>query len=104
MGFRALALDSRQGAHEAVIAAIGFEIAVDEGDNLVLRGEGDARLVQADLGAGGWRNHARVDAVESDIDLFPQARRLDQHGKLLLMAPGKDRSGRIGFRCVVDAA
>jgi len=35
---------------------------------------------------------------------FPQAKRLDQHGKLLLMAPGKDRSGRIGFRCVVDAA
>ena len=34
---------------------------------------------------------------------FPQAKRLDQHGKLLLMAPGKDRSGRIGFRCVVDA-
>lgn len=34
---------------------------------------------------------------------FPQAYRLDQHGKLLLMAPGKDRSGMIGFRCVVDA-
>jgi len=35
---------------------------------------------------------------------FPQAYRLDQHGKYLLMAPGKDRSGTIGFRCVVDAA
>jgi formylglycine-generating enzyme required for sulfatase activity len=35
---------------------------------------------------------------------FPQAWRLDQHGKLLLMAPCKDRSGAIGFRCVVDAA
>jgi len=34
---------------------------------------------------------------------FPQAHRLDQHGKLLLMAPCKDRSGRIGFRCVLDA-
>ena len=34
---------------------------------------------------------------------FPQAHRLDQHGKLLLMAPGKDRSGLIGFRCAVDA-
>jgi formylglycine-generating enzyme required for sulfatase activity len=34
---------------------------------------------------------------------FPQAHRLDQHGKYLLMAPGKDRSGLIGFRCVVDA-
>ena len=35
---------------------------------------------------------------------FPQALRLDQHGKLLLMSPGKDRSGMVGFRCVVDAA
>jgi formylglycine-generating enzyme required for sulfatase activity len=35
---------------------------------------------------------------------FPQAHRLDQHGKYLLMAPGKDRSGCVGFRCVVDAA
>ena len=34
---------------------------------------------------------------------FPQAYRLDQHGKYLLMAPSKDRSGGIGFRCVVDA-
>ncbi len=34
---------------------------------------------------------------------FPQAWRNDQHGKLLLMAPSKDRSGGIGFRCVVDA-
>ena len=35
---------------------------------------------------------------------FPQAYRLDQHGKYLLMAPSKDRSGCVGFRCVVDAA
>lgn len=34
---------------------------------------------------------------------FPQAHRLDQHGKYLLMAPCKDRSACIGFRCVVDA-
>ncbi|HST43651.1 MAG TPA: formylglycine-generating enzyme family protein, partial [Luteimonas sp.] len=34
---------------------------------------------------------------------FPQAHRLDQHGKYLLMAPCKDRSGAVGFRCVVDA-
>ncbi|HEY0199339.1 MAG TPA: SUMF1/EgtB/PvdO family nonheme iron enzyme [Rhodanobacter sp.] len=35
---------------------------------------------------------------------FPQAHRLDQHGKYLLMAPCKDRSGCVGFRCVMDAA
>ncbi|MGB8261638.1 MAG: SUMF1/EgtB/PvdO family nonheme iron enzyme [Terracidiphilus sp.] len=34
---------------------------------------------------------------------FPQAYRLDQHGRYLLMAPGMDRSGTIGFRCAADA-
>lgn len=34
---------------------------------------------------------------------FPQAYRLDQHGKFLLMAPARDRNGMTGFRCVTDA-
>ena len=34
---------------------------------------------------------------------FPQAYKNTQHGKLLLMAPGYDRSGAVGFRCVKDA-
>jgi formylglycine-generating enzyme required for sulfatase activity len=34
---------------------------------------------------------------------FPQAYKLDEHGKFLLTAPGLDRSGGIGFRCVRDA-
>ncbi|MCF7824124.1 MAG: formylglycine-generating enzyme family protein [Candidatus Marinimicrobia bacterium] len=33
---------------------------------------------------------------------FPQAYRLDQHGKYLLMSPGRDRAGLLGFRCVAD--
>ncbi len=33
---------------------------------------------------------------------FPQAYRLDEHGKYLLMSPSVDRSGTVGFRCVVD--
>jgi formylglycine-generating enzyme required for sulfatase activity len=33
---------------------------------------------------------------------FPQAYRLSEHGKYLLLSPGLDRSGAIGFRCVVD--
>jgi len=33
---------------------------------------------------------------------FPRNTTLDQHGKYLLMAPCKDRSAMIGFRCVVD--
>jgi iron(II)-dependent oxidoreductase len=34
---------------------------------------------------------------------FPQAYKLNEHGKYLLMAPSIDRSAAIGFRCVVDA-
>ena len=33
---------------------------------------------------------------------FPQAYKLSEHGKYLLMSPGKDRAGAIGFRCVRD--
>ena len=34
---------------------------------------------------------------------FPQAYKLNEHGKYLLMASSKDRSGAVGFRCVTDA-
>jgi formylglycine-generating enzyme required for sulfatase activity len=34
---------------------------------------------------------------------FPQAYKLTEHGKYLLIAPSKDRAGTLGFRCVVDA-
>jgi gamma-glutamyl hercynylcysteine S-oxide synthase len=34
---------------------------------------------------------------------FPQTYRLDEHQKYLLMSPGRDRAGTIGFRCAVDA-
>ena len=33
---------------------------------------------------------------------FPRVSELNQYGKYLLMAPSLDRSGAIGFRCVVD--
>jgi gamma-glutamyl hercynylcysteine S-oxide synthase len=33
---------------------------------------------------------------------FPQAYKLTEHGKYLLMAPSIDRSGAVGFRCVMD--
>jgi iron(II)-dependent oxidoreductase len=39
---------------------------------------------------------------QGSVWYFPQAYRLDQHGKLLLMAPSKDRAGTLGFRCVKD--
>ncbi|HUD45311.1 MAG TPA: SUMF1/EgtB/PvdO family nonheme iron enzyme [Candidatus Baltobacteraceae bacterium] len=34
---------------------------------------------------------------------FPNSAKLNEHGKLLLMSPGKDRAATLGFRCVVDA-
>ena len=40
---------------------------------------------------------------QGSVWYFPQAYRNDEHGKLLLMAPGLDRSGAVGFRCVKDA-
>ncbi|HVU45852.1 MAG TPA: SUMF1/EgtB/PvdO family nonheme iron enzyme [Terracidiphilus sp.] len=40
---------------------------------------------------------------QGSIWYFPEAFRNDQHSKLLLMAPDYDRSGGVGFRCVVDA-
>ncbi len=40
---------------------------------------------------------------QGSIWYFPQAYRNDEHGKLLLMAPGYDRSAAVGFRCVKDA-
>jgi hypothetical protein len=41
---------------------------------------------------------------QGSIWYFPEAYRNDQHSKLLLMAPSYDRSGTIGFRCVMDMA
>jgi len=40
---------------------------------------------------------------QGSIWYFPNTLRNDEHGKLLLMAPGYDRSGGVGFRCVRDA-
>jgi len=40
---------------------------------------------------------------QGSIWYFPQAHKLNEHGKLLLMSPSMDRSGAVGFRCVVDA-
>jgi len=40
---------------------------------------------------------------QGSIWYFPQAYKLNEHGKYLLMAPSLDRSGTVGFRCAVDA-
>jgi gamma-glutamyl hercynylcysteine S-oxide synthase len=40
---------------------------------------------------------------QGSIWYFPQAYKAQEHGKLLEMAPSKDRAGTLGFRCVSDA-
>jgi iron(II)-dependent oxidoreductase len=40
---------------------------------------------------------------QGSIWYFPQAYKLTEHGKLLLMAPSMDRSAALGFRCAQDA-
>jgi formylglycine-generating enzyme required for sulfatase activity len=40
---------------------------------------------------------------QGSIWYFPQAYKLNEHGKLLLMSPSMDRSGGVGFRCVTDS-
>jgi formylglycine-generating enzyme required for sulfatase activity len=40
---------------------------------------------------------------QGSIWYFPQAYKLGEHGKLLMMAPSMDRSGGLGFRCARDA-
>jgi gamma-glutamyl hercynylcysteine S-oxide synthase len=40
---------------------------------------------------------------QGSIWYFPQAYKLDEHGKLLMTAPSLDRSGGLGFRCAQDA-
>jgi len=60
----------------------------------------------ADLPPGNYTAIVRGGSAyqpQGSIWYFPQAYRNDQHSKLLLMSPGRDRSGSIGFRCVADA-
>jgi gamma-glutamyl hercynylcysteine S-oxide synthase len=40
---------------------------------------------------------------QGSIWYFPQAYKLNEHGKLLLVSPSMDRSGGVGFRCVLDS-
>jgi formylglycine-generating enzyme required for sulfatase activity len=40
---------------------------------------------------------------QGSVWYFPQAYKSNEHGKLLLVSPSMDRSGAVGFRCVVDS-
>jgi gamma-glutamyl hercynylcysteine S-oxide synthase len=52
---------------------------------------------------GGILRGGSYDQPQGSICYFPQAYKLNEHGKLLLMSPSMDRPGAIGFRCVVDS-
>jgi iron(II)-dependent oxidoreductase len=55
-------------------------------------------------------DHTRAAVIRGDsyyqpqgsMWYFPRNPTLDVHGKYLLMCPGKDRAGTLGFRCVKD--
>lgn len=86
-------------------------------DDVDAHPKGDSAFGIADLVGNVWQwtnvfadDHTRTGIVRGGSNYqpqgsgwyFPQAYRLDQHGRLLLMAPSMDRSGGIGFRCVKD--
>jgi formylglycine-generating enzyme required for sulfatase activity len=58
---------------------------------------------QDDHTRGGILRGGSYYQPQGSIWYFPQAYKLYEHGKLLMMAPSKDRSGGVGFRCVQDA-
>jgi iron(II)-dependent oxidoreductase len=52
---------------------------------------------------GGILRGGNYYQPQGSIWYFPQAYKLGEHGKLLMMAPSMDRSGGLGFRCAQDA-
>jgi gamma-glutamyl hercynylcysteine S-oxide synthase len=58
---------------------------------------------QDDYTRGGILRGGSYYQPQGSIWYFPQAYKLSEHGKLLMMAPSMDRSGGVGFRCVQDA-
>ncbi len=58
---------------------------------------------QDDHTRGGILRGGSYYQPQGSIWYFPQAYKLNEHGKLLMMAHSMDRSGGLGFRCVQDA-
>ena len=57
-----------------------------------------------DHSRGGILRGGSYFKPQGSVWYFPNKIELNTHGKLLLMAPSKDRAATLGFRCVVDAA
>jgi formylglycine-generating enzyme required for sulfatase activity len=118
-----------QGAHErlypwgetwnqAAVPAPDKDRTLRGPDNVDAHPQGRSAFGVEDLVGNVWQwtdefvdEHTRAAVLrggsyyqpQGSVWYFPQAYRLDQHGKLLLMAPSKDRAGTVGFRCVKDA-
>jgi iron(II)-dependent oxidoreductase len=58
---------------------------------------------QDDHTVGGILRGGSYYQPQGSMWYFPQAYKLNQHGKLLMMSPSMDRSAGLGFRCVQDA-
>jgi hypothetical protein len=52
---------------------------------------------------GGILSGGSYYKPRGSIWYLPQAYKLNEHGKLLMMCPSMDRSGGVGFRRVVDS-
>jgi iron(II)-dependent oxidoreductase len=57
-----------------------------------------------DHSRGGILRGGSYFKPQGSVWYFPNKIELNTHGKLLLMAPSKDRAATLGFRCAVDAA
>jgi len=58
---------------------------------------------QDDHTIGGILRGGSYYQPQGSIWYFPQAYKLNEHGKLLMTSPSMDRSGGLGFRCAQDA-
>jgi iron(II)-dependent oxidoreductase len=87
-------------------------------DNVDAHPQGASPFGVMDLVGNVWQwtdefqdEHTRAAIVRGDsyyhpqgsMWYFPRNPTLDLHGKYLLMCPGKDRAGTLGFRCAKDA-
>lgn len=68
VGIRAAAQDFGKCAHKGRKAPAGFQVAVDEGDDLVLASEDDAALLQGHVDVGIGADYPGVDTVVDDAD------------------------------------
>jgi formylglycine-generating enzyme required for sulfatase activity len=101
----------------AAVPAPGMRRQMREPTNVDAYPKGSSPFGVMDLVGNVWQwtdefvdEHTRAGILkggsfyqpQGSLWYFPQAYKLIEHGKYLLMAPSKDRSGTLGFRCVVD--